>query len=41
MLKALRLIGVFLTVIAAFSVVGCNDDDTFEQVSIVSVSRFP
>ncbi len=38
MLKALRLIGVFLTVIAAFSVVGCNDDDTFEQVSIVSVS---
>ena len=38
MLKTLRLIGVFLAVISIFSLVGCDDDDTFREVSIISVS---
>ncbi len=39
MLKTLRFIGAFLTVIAIFSVIGCEqDDDATPEVTITSVS---
>jgi len=38
MLKAFRLIGLFLTVISVSFLVSCEDDDTFTEVSIINIS---